>query len=246
MPPTHLAELALLIFAAALLYSSIGHGGGSGYIAAMALLGVAPAVMKPAALSLNILVATIGTVKFYRAGHFSWAVFWPFAVTSVPLAFIGGFITLPGSAYKGIVGLVLLYSAYRLFLLTRTSTPQPIQRPPLWAAMLAGSGIGLLSGLTGVGGGIFLSPFLLLMGWAEAKETAAVSAAFILVNSISGLSGYLSKGAVLPDYIFLLAASAIIGGWIGAGYGSRRLAGTTIRRLLAAVLVIAGLKMIFA
>ncbi len=237
--------LGTLICAAALLYSSIGHGGGSGYIAAMALFGLAPEVMKPTALVLNILVASIGTVKFYRAGCFSWPLFWPFAIASIPFAFLGGTLALPVATYKIVVGLVLLFAAYRIFDYTRqapTAADKPLVIP---LAIFFGAGIGLLSGLTGVGGGIFLSPLLLLMGWANMRQTAGVSAPFILVNSIAGLLGHISSVQMLPGALPVWAAAALIGAIIGTEFGSRRLNSLTLRRLLAAVLVIAGLKMIF-
>ncbi len=238
------ASLTLLILAAALLYSSVGHAGASGYLAAMALFGVAPMVMKPTALALNILVAAIAFTMFYRAGCFSWPLFWPFVLGSIPFAFIGGSLTLPGSVYKIVVGLVLLYAAVRLYLTTRQQqfTIRPV---PIGAAVLLGIGIGFLSGLTGVGGGIFLSPLLLFMGWADARNTSGVSAAFILVNSVAGLLGHYSSVAHLPASIPVWAAAAGAGGWVGARYGSRRFSSQAIRRILSAVLIIAGLKMIF-
>lgn len=210
----------------------------------MALLGVSPEVMRPTALTLNILVALIATIKFYRAGCFSWPIFWPSALTSIPFAFIGGALKLPTSAYKVIVGLVLVYAAYRLFRAARGATTA-IKPPPLWAALILGAGIGLLSGLTGVGGGIFLSPLLLMMGWAEIRQTSGIAAAFILVNSIAGLLGQFSSLAAVPSAIPIWAAAVLVGGWAGAEYGSRRLSTVTLRRLLAVVLVIAGLKLIF-
>jgi hypothetical protein len=240
-----IASLTVLILVAALLYSSVGHAGASGYLAAMALLGIAPDVMKPTALVLNILVATIATIKFYRAGCFSWSIFLPFAITSIPLSFIGGSISLPSYLYKPIVGLILLYAAYRLFRVNSAHGAIEIKSIPLWSALLSGAGIGLLSGLTGTGGGIFLSPLLLFMGWAETRQTSGVSAAFILANSIAGLFGNLASTAYLPSSIPVWAGAAIIGGFVGAEYGSKRLGNVTLRRLLAVVLVIAGLKMIF-
>jgi hypothetical protein len=242
---TSSAILSGLILAAALLYSSVGHAGASGYLAAMALFGIAPSVMRPTALALNILVAAIATLKFYRAGCFAWPVFWPFAVTSIPFAFLGGGLSLPSSVYKIVVGLVLLYAAYRLFRIAPTALSPDLRPLPARVALGAGAAIGLLSGLTGVGGGIFLSPLLLFMGWAETRQTSGVSAAFILVNSIAGLLGQWSGLASLPDSLPLWATAAFIGGWIGAEYGSRRLGRVAIRRLLAVVLVLAGLKMIF-
>jgi len=239
------AILTVLIFGAALLYSSVGHAGASGYLAAMALVGVVPAMMKPTALSLNILVATIATVKFYRAGCFSWVVFWPFAVTSVPLAFVGGAVKLPSAVYKIIVGAILIYAAWRLLRL-RPAAPAGSAKPlPLWGGLLSGAVIGLVSGLTGVGGGIFLSPLLLVAGWAETRQASGVSAAFILVNSMSGLAGHLSSLASISPWAAPWAVAAAVGGWIGAEYGSRRLGNQTIRLLLAVVLVVAGLKMMF-
>jgi uncharacterized membrane protein YfcA len=238
-------SLTVLILAAALLYASVGHAGASGYLAAMALFGVAPDVMKPTALALNILVATIATIKFFRAGCFSWSIFWPFAVASIPFSFIGGGISLPSYLYKPVVGLVLLYAAYRLFRANSTHATTEIKSIPLWSALASGVGIGLLSGLTGTGGGIFLSPLLLFMGWAETRQTSGVSAAFILVNSIAGLLGHLSSVASLPTTIPIWATAAVIGGYVGAEYGSKRLGNITLKRLLAVVLIIAGLKMLF-
>jgi uncharacterized membrane protein YfcA len=246
MNTTEVIVLSLLILAAATLYSSVGHAGASGYLAAMALFGLAPAAMKPAALCLNILVAIIATFRFRRAGCFHWPLFWPFAVASVPLAFVGGALTLPTTIYKQIVGLTLLYAAVRLLLFTRAKAEAAATRTaPFAAAALSGGLIGLLSGLTGVGGGIFLSPLLLLMGWADTRRTAGVSAAFILVNSIAGLLGNLTNLHALPHALPYFALAAIAGGIVGSELGSRRLASATIRRLLAVVLLVAGVKMFF-
>ena len=244
MDPTHLAALTGLIFVAALLYSSVGHAGASGYLAAMALFGLAPAVMKPGALALNILVALIATGKFASAGRFSWAVFWPFAVLSVPCAFLGGLVQLPTTIYKPIVGGVLLFAAVRLFLHEREIESLQVKLPRLPVMLATGAVIGFLSGLTGVGGGIFLSPLLLLLGWAETRQTAGVSAAFILVNSVAGMTGLLIKGTSFPPGILYWAAAAVAGGWIGSHLGSRRFGGATLRRLLAVVLIVAGLKLL--
>ena len=236
--------LAGCIFIAAILYSSVGHGGASGYLAAMALFGMAPAVMKPTALVLNIIVAAIATTKFYRAGCFNKSLFWQFAIGSIPCAFIGGSISIPTQIYRPIVGIVLLYAATRLGLTSSNSQPQPAHPVPIWLSISLGMIIGLLSGLTGVGGGIFLSPLLLLMGWAGMKEAAGVSAAFILVNSSAGLLGYLIKFPTLPSSLWLWSICAAIGGWIGSDYGSKRIGSTKLRRLLAVVLTIAGIKLI--
>lgn len=246
MNASEIVTLALLILLAATLYSSVGHGGASGYLAAMALFGLAPAQMKPSALCLNILVASIATYRFYRAGRFSWSLFWPFAVASIPLAYVGGAITLPTTVYKQIVGVTLLYAAIRLFFYTQAKADARATRSaPFALAIVSGALIGFLSGLTGVGGGIFLSPLLLLMGWADTRRTAGVSAAFILVNSIAGLLGNVSNVQALPRALPYFALAAIAGGLVGSEFGSRRLASVTIRRLLAVVLVVAGVKMLF-
>ncbi len=236
--------LATCISIAALLYSSVGHGGASGYLAAMALFGVNPAVMKPTALVLNIIVAAIATTKFYRAGCFDRSLFWQFALGSIPCAFIGGSIVLPTQIYKPILGIVLLYAAGRLGFQQGSSQPQQPHSLPIWLAIGLGMAIGLLSGLTGVGGGIFLSPLLLLMGWATMKQAAGVSAAFILVNSISGLLGYLTKFSTLPSSLWIWAICAAVGGWIGSEYGSKRIGSYKLQVLLAVVLAIAGIKLI--
>jgi uncharacterized membrane protein YfcA len=237
--------LSVLFFIAALLYSSVGHAGASGYIAAMALFGLAPAVIKPTALFLNILVALIATVQFYRAGHFSWKIFWPLALGSIPFAFLGGALSLPTTIYKQIVGLVLLFAAYRLFMYTKVVVKTNTKSLSVGLAILLGAGIGFLSGLTGVGGGIFLSPLLLLMGWSAMKQTAAISAAFILVNSIAGLAGNYASVQFLPSALPFWAAAALIGGFIGSRFGSAQAQPEVIRRLLSVVLLIAGLKLIF-
>src|SRR5438552_17481401 len=231
---------------AAFAYASVGHGGASAYIAAMALAGVAPQEMRPIALVLNILVSAIATYKFRRAGYFRWRLFWPFAVVTVPLAFVGGAITLPGHAYRILVGVVLIYAAWQLWRSARAGEEmRELREPPLALAMAVGAVLGLLAGLTGVGGGIFLSPLLLIAGWAGTKQTSATSAPFILVNSIAGLAaGFTMQSAALPAHIWILGIAVLIGGWFGAEYGSRRFANPVVRRLLAVVLALAGAKMV--
>src|SRR5436190_11442293 len=173
---TLIAALAAGMLVAAFAYASVGHGGASAYIAAMALAGIAPASMRPIALSLNLLVSAIATYKFWRAGYFRWRLFWPFALLSIPLAFVGGAITLPGHAYKTLVGVVLIYAAWQLWRSARKGEEmRDVREPPIALAMLVGGVLGLLSGLTGVGGGIFLSPVLLIAGWAGTKQTSVVS-----------------------------------------------------------------------
>jgi hypothetical protein len=244
--PSIVALLALGMLVAAFGYAAVGHGGASAYIAAMALAGVAPAEMRPVALLLNMLVSSLGTWKFQRAGHFRWRLFWPFAVVSIPMAYLGGAVTLPGQAYKVLVGVVLLYAAWQLWLSGRSGTEmRAVREPPLGWAMAIGAVMGLLAGLTGVGGGIFLSPLLLMLGWAGTKQTSAVAAPFILVNSLAGLAAvFVARSSALPSYAWALAPAVVIGGWLGAEYGSRRFANPVVRRVLAVVLALAGAKMI--
>ena len=249
MDATTIAIIALLMFAVALLYSTVGHAGASGYLAAMALFNTPPSLMRPTALTLNIIVATVGTIRFLRAGFFSWRTFWPFAVASIPASFLGGWLPLPASVYKGLVGAVLLYSAVRLFFSAKRADTQETKLAPVGLALILGAAIGFLSGLTGVGGGIFLSPLLLLMGWAETKQTSGVSVTFILVNSIAGLLGHglfnhLEALETLPHEAFVWAPAVLVGGWIGTELGTRRLPVAGIRRWLSVVLVLAGLKLL--
>ncbi|MDO8961826.1 MAG: sulfite exporter TauE/SafE family protein [Methylophilus sp.] len=239
-------ELFILLFAVfiiAALYSSVGHAGASGYIAVMSLMSLSPLMIKPTALALNILVASITTWQFYRSGHFSWTLFWPFALLAVPFAFIGGHMALPTDVFKILLGLVLIYSATRL--LVKSKQTIAVKEVPRVQAIAAGGGIGLLSGLTGTGGGIFLTPLLIFMGWADAKKAAAVSALFVLLNSISGLAGNIAATKMLPPYILSMLIAVALGGGLGAYVGSRRIQSPAIKKLLAIVLLIAGLKLIF-
>ena len=236
--------LAALIFVTAILYSSVGHAGASGYLAAMALFGMAPVEMKPAALALNILVASIGTVKYLKAKRFNWSLFWPFALTSIPFAYVGGLILLPDIYYKPIVGLVLLYAAF-MFVRDANKPDYAIKKPVMPIIVISGAGLGFLSGLSGVGGGIFLSPLLIMLKWEEVKKVSGIAVAFILVNSIAGLLGFISsKTPQLPEGLPYWAVAAMIGGFIGAEYGSKRFGNQTIKYLLALVLALAGIKML--
>ena len=241
--PQALALFAL-IFIAAVLYSSVGHGGASGYLAAMALFGVAPAAMKPLALSMNIVVAGLGFARLTRAGYFKFGLFWPFALGSIPAAYLGGAWQLTDAAYRTIVGIALLLAAIRMFAEYKNDTVR--RTPPFVAALLLGVGIGLLSGLTGVGGGIFLSPILLMLHWATMRESAALAAAFILVNSIAGLAGYAgSSHAAWPEALWVFVLVALAGGLIGSDFVVRRLAPALLKRLLGVVLIVAAWKMIW-
>ena len=236
--------LAMLIFVAAILYSSVGHGGASGYLVAMALFSLAPEVMRPTALVLNILVASVGAFRFYRAGGFSWQVFWPFALGSIPFAFLGGTISLPDQVYRQVLGVVLVFAAFRL-IIHKSRDANEIKTPPLLVAIALGAAIGLLAGLTGVGGGIFLTPLLLFAAWATSRQASGISAAFILVNSIAGLGGQITKLQFLPGDIYLWGGAALLGSLIGTELGTRRLSSLAFRRLLAFVLIIASYKLIF-
>lgn len=237
-----LSWLALGVLVIAFLYSSVGHAGASGYIAVMTLFGLAPEVIKPTALVLNIVVATIGTWQFYRAGHFRWQLFWPFAVLGIPAAFIGGALKLPAPIFKVLVGVVLLLSAVRFLYDPREASET---RPPnRLTSVLVGGLLGLLAGLTGTGGGIFLTPLMILMRWAPTKIASATSVVFILVNSTAGLLGTLSTTQTLPAIALVLVVAAMIGGSLGSYLGSQRFSPVIIKRLLAAVLIIAGLKLV--
>ena len=239
--PTVLPWLLALVMLTAVLYSSVGHGGASGYLAAMALLGVAPTAMKPAALLMNIVVTLLVSARLYRAGYFRWEVFWPFAVSSVPLAFVGGGMRIADPIYKYVVGAALLTAAARLWI--KSHGPENPCPPKIWVALPAGAVLGFVSGLTGVGGGIFLSPLLLFLRWATVRTTASVSAAFILVNSVSGLAGFAGNASVWSAELPLLAGAALAGAWIGSEFAARRLAPSSLNRVLGIVLGVAGCKM---
>src|SRR5436309_10930015 len=240
---THLVLLFLAIGVIALLYSSVGHAGASGYIATMTLFGIAPTVIRPTALVLNILVASIGTFQFWRAGYFSWNLFWPFALLSIPAAYLGGYLQPSASVLKILIGVVLLLSAARL--LVRRSDPPQTFSPSRPVAISVGGALGFLAGLTGTGGGIFLTPVLLFCRWAHIRQAAAVSALFIWVNSIAGLAGYFTAVHSIPSLGIVFGAAAIVGGIFGSHLGSRHFPVGTISLLLATVLTIAGMKLIF-
>jgi uncharacterized membrane protein YfcA len=254
--------LAALFFGTAILYSSVGHAGASGYLAGMALVGLPQAVMKPTALVLNLLVASVVTVRFHRARLIEWRTLAPFMVGSVPLAFVGGGITLPGSVYRVLVGIVLILAAARLLQTAlqaasavsdapaATATPPATDDEPASrrrhpvVAVGVGGVIGLLAGLTGTGGGIFLTPVLVLSGWVSVRAAAGMSAAFILVNSAAGLAGNVASVQSVPAAVPLWGLAVLAGGFIGSGLGSRRLGTPVMRGLLALVLLVAGGKLI--
>jgi uncharacterized membrane protein YfcA len=246
MDPQVAWALTALFLVMAVLYSSVGQGGGSGYLAAMALLGVAPENIRQTALTLNVVVAGIGLVKFARAGFFDRRLCLPFIVASVPAAFVGGVLSLPAEIFKPLVAVILLWAAALLLWRPPPPVADPGKRPPLPASLGAGGAIGVLSGLIGIGGGIFLAPLLILKGWANPKTTAALSSAFILANSLAALIGVLSHSTVFPVLLPVWMGVVALGGWIGADVGARRLSPGTLQRLLAGILVLASVKIFLA
>ena len=227
----------------AFLYSSIGHAGASGYIAVMALCSVPAVQIKPIALALNIAVSILASWNFYRAGHLNPKLLIPLVLGSVPMAFLGGYLKLPAHWFQVLVGLVLWFSAYRLWLKARVEKTG--HSPGRFILAGTGAGLGLLAGLTGTGGGIFLTPWMLWRGWATTKTVAAVSALFIFCNSVAGLAGHFAAVQDFPTFGLWLLPVVAGGGWFGSWLGSRRYSAFWIRRLLAAVLLIAGMKLIF-
>ena len=244
MPVNELLELAGLLFLAALLYSSVGHAGASAYLASMALLGVAPAVMKPTALTLNLFVASFVIWRYARAGLINWPLALAFVVGSVPFAFIGGGWTLPGQYYKPLLGVMLWLGALRLIWPQRTDEIAIVHSPKWWIATPTGAAIGLVSGLTGTGGGIFLSPLMIFMRWVEMRKTLGTAALFILCNSAAGLAGNISSVGHLPAELPWLVLSVMCGALLGTWLGVSRLKVQGLRRALGGVLVIAGAKLV--
>ena len=244
MTPEELV-LAALFFAAALLYSSVGHAGASAYLAAMALVGVVPETMRPTALVLNLFVASIVIVRFARAGHLPWRNLLPLTAGSIPMAFVGGSIELPGEIYRPLVAVVLLAGALRLATATEATDQDEERGVPILPGLVAGATIGLLAGLTGTGGGIFLTPLLVLASWTGTRDAAGLSGAFILVNSIAGLAGLLTGGVSLPAALPVWVASVAAGGLIGSWLGAARFSILNLRRALALVLVLAAAKLVF-
>lgn len=234
--------LCLAVAMVAWLYSSVGHAGASGYIALMTLSGLAPERIKPLALLLNILVATIASIQFYRAGHFSWNLFWPIALLAPPMAFLGGYYRLPLEWFKILLGVVLAASALWLLNPIKHEPREHVVSKPI--AIGLGACLGFLSGLTGTGGGIYLTPLLLFFGWAKTKTASAVSAVFIGVNSIAGLAGVVSSGSPMPQGWVWLAVAVVIGGSIGATLGSFRFPVGLARILLSIVMSIAAAKLL--
>ncbi len=233
----------LLLFIVALLYSSVGHGGASGYLALMAIYGFAPEVMKPTALILNLFVSLTSFILFYRAGHFKWKLFLPFAMASIPFSFLGGTISLDAHIYKKVLGVLLLFPVVRFFIFPNVAD-KDLKESNWPISLLVGAIIGFLSGLIGIGGGILLSPILLLLSWTNQKQTAAISALFIFVNSIAGLAGQLSHGIKLEPSMLSFVAIAFVAGISGAWLGSLKFNQQILKYTLAVVLLMASVKLI--
>ena len=245
MEPEALLLLCVLIFLAATIYTSVGHAGASGYLAAMALVGVPPVVMKPTALTLNIIVATLATFRMQRAGLVNWRALAPLLAGSVPLAFIGGGIELPGRVYRILIGLVLLAAAAKLLLQPRRTQRIDARAPeriPLLPALATGMLVGALSGLTGTGGGIFLTPLLLFFGWAGARQASGLTAPFILLNSMAGLAGNVMSLKSLPAEMPWFMLAAVLGTAVGTQMGIRWFSVVALQRMLAVVVLVAAGK----
>tara|TARA_R110002126_G_scaffold10081_5_gene45286 strand:+ start:2038 stop:2778 length:741 start_codon:yes stop_codon:yes gene_type:complete len=226
------------------LYSSIGHGGASGYLALMALFSFAPESMKPTALLLNLFVAGIAFYYYYKEGYFNKKLFLVFAIASVPLAFIGGTIEVDASIYKKILAILLIFAILKMLNVFGKENDRT-KKVKLWQGLVVGAVIGFFSGLIGIGGGIILTPVILLLHWGNMKQAAAVSALFIWVNSAAGLTGQLSSGVSIEKESLLLVAIALTGGVLGGYYGSKKINNKNLRYILAFVLIIASAKLFF-
>ncbi len=233
----------LILFIVAFLYAAVGHGGASGYLALMAVFGMLPEIMKPTALLLNLFVSLSAFLLFYKEGHFKWKIFLPFALASIPFSFLGGVISLDATIYKKILGILLLIPVVRLAALPNKDM-NDLKQSTLFLSLLIGAFIGFLSGLIGIGGGIILSPVLLLLAWTNQKQTAAISALFIFVNSLSGLAGQLTKGINFQSEMFVLVGVAFAGGSVGAWFGARKFNQNILKYLLATVLLMASVKLL--
>jgi len=244
LTPTVLILFCATLTLVAILYGSVGQAGASGFVAVMALFSFAPEVIKPTALVLNVLVSSVVALRFGRAGHFSWSILWPFLIASIPAAWLGGYLTLPAQVFNPVLGVLLLVAGVPFFFRKASHATQVVPLPHL-PAVLAGGCIGLLSGLTGMGGGVLLAPLLLYCKWASVRTVAAVSAVFIFINSAMALLGHFTVAMQLPPDLAWFALAAIFGGAIGSQLGSLHLPPATIYRILGTILVIAGVKLVW-
>ncbi len=240
----HIWLFLIILPIIAFLYASVGHGGASGYLALMALFSFAPETMKPTALLLNLFVAGIAFYHYYKAGYFNWSLFLSFAIASIPFAFWGGMIEVDASIYKKVLAVLLIFAILKMLNVFGNETGI-IKDVKLWQGLIIGAVIGFFSGLIGIGGGIILTPIILLLHWGKMKEAAAVSALFIWVNSASGLIGQFTSGVSISSQSFVLVAVAMVGGFIGSYYGSKKFDNKLLRHMLAFVLIIASVKLFF-
>jgi uncharacterized protein len=242
-----IALLSGLIFAAAVIYTSVGHAGASGYIAAMALFGLTPTVMKPTALTLNILVAALATYRWNGSGLVNWRALLPLVALSIPFAFIGGAMQIPATWYRLLIGLILLAAAAKLFFQPRetAAATKTLTHIPLIPGAATGGLVGFLSGLTGTGGGIFLSPVLLFFGWAGPRQASGITIPFILINSLAGLAGNIFALQALPAELPYFMITAVLGALVGTQLGIHWVSPRTLQRVLGVVLFVAAIKFIF-
>lgn len=234
----------VFLFTAAFLYSSVGHGGASGYLALMALFGIAPYLMKSSALFLNVFVSGVSFFQFYKNNYFKWKLFYPFAISSIPFAFLGALVDVNPITYKRILGILLLFPILRLLNVIGNDN-EKTKDVKLFIALLTGAGIGFFSGMIGIGGGIILSPVIVLLQWGNIKQTAAVSALFIFVNSLAGIAGLYSQGKSIDPITYGWLTVALSGGILGAYFGSKKFSGSFLKQVLAAVLIMASVKLLF-
>ncbi|MDV6167190.1 sulfite exporter TauE/SafE family protein [Flavobacterium sp. DG1-102-2] len=234
----------IILFFVAFLYAAVGHGGASGYLALMALYGAAPEEMKPTALMLNLFVSLTSFIQYYRGGHFKWKLFIPVALASVPMAFLGGMVTVEDRLYKTVLGVLLLFPVIRFFFF-KNVPDEELKPHNTYVAAGTGGVVGLLSGMIGIGGGIILSPILLLLKWTNQKQTAAISALFIFVNSVAGLMGQFTQGIVFNSNMFMYVVVAFAGGLLGAYFGSKKFDQNVLKYTLATVLLLASYKLLF-
>lgn len=237
--------ILVLLFIVAFFYSSVGHGGASGYIAVLSLLGVSTLLIKPSALLLNVFVAGISFYQYYRSGLFRWKLFYPFAILSVPMAYVGSFINLNGNLYKQLLGSCLILAVLRIVGVFNRRIEQPARQLPVIAGVFIGAALGLFSGMIGIGGGIILSPLILLFNWGNLKESATVSALFIVVNSFAGLLGFWKQGIAFSPEFSMWLGVAVGGGFWGSYWGSTRAGNFLLKHVLAAVLLLAAAKLLF-
>ncbi len=243
--PDILLPIAFAIVA--LLYASAGQAGGTGYVAVMGVLGLAPDVIKPAALALNVLVASIACWRFHRVGLLTWRTCYPFAVLGAPFSLLGGATNLPAAIYQPIVGALLLMAALQMLLSTRgRADREAAAEPPFIRSLIVGGCIGYVSGITGVGGGIFLAPLVLALGWIGTRQAAGASAAFNLLNSATALAGVWATMPALPSELPVWLLSVGLGGFIGSWLGARHLPPKAMRLVLATLLLAAGVRMLTA